>query len=89
MREAGKGRQFIVETHSDFIIDRVCMDVRDGKAKAEDVQILYFERADGEVVIHPISVDQQGNIVGAPPHYRAFFEHETSRYLGVGDVHHH
>lgn len=89
LREASKGRQFIVETHSDFIVDRVCMDVRDGKAKAEDVQILFFERTDGEVAIHPISVDQQGNIVGAPPHYRAFFEHETSRYLGVGDVHHH
>ena len=39
-------RQIIVETHSDYIMDRVRMDVRDKKTdlKPEDVSILYFER---------------------------------------------
>ena len=42
---AGRDRQIIVETHSDYIIDRVRMDVRDKKTnlKPEDVSILFFE----------------------------------------------
>lgn len=85
LQEAKKGRQFLVETHSDFILDRVCIDVHDGKATPEDVQILYFERRDdgAQVKIHPISLDQEGNLCGAPPSYRAFFERETRRFLGL------
>ena len=49
---AGWDRQIIVETHSDYIIDRVRMDVRDNKTdlKPADVSILYFEtgRAGGQ-----------------------------------------
>lgn len=75
----------MVETHSDFILDRVCIDVHDKKATPEDVQILYFERRDdgAQVKIHPISLDQEGNLCGAPPSYRAFFERETRRFLGL------
>ena len=45
---AGQERQLVVETHSDYIIDRVRMDVRDKKTnlKPEDVSILYFERGE-------------------------------------------
>ena len=45
---AAKGVQMLVETHSDYLLDRIRMDVRDGKGeptlKPEDVSILYFER---------------------------------------------
>ena len=43
---AGQERQLVVETHSDYIIDRVRMDVRDKRTdlKSDDVSILYFER---------------------------------------------
>ena len=41
---AADSRQLIVETHSDHLIDRVRMDVRDGKSKlrAEDVSLLFL-----------------------------------------------
>ena len=32
-RTAGRGRQVIVETHSDHLIDRVRMDIRDSSSK--------------------------------------------------------
>jgi len=83
LREAAKGRQFIVETHSDSILDRVCIDIHEGRANHKEVQILYFERADGEVQVHPIDIDEAGNITGAPPSYRSFFEHETRRFWGA------
>ena len=84
---AAAGRQIIVETHSDYIIDRVRMDVRDETTglKPEDVSILYFEPGDGdsEVKIHSILLDQMGNVLDAPPSYGAFFMDEINRSIGL------
>lgn len=82
---AGSGRQLVVETHSDHLIDRVRMDVRDGKTelKPEDVSILYFERNDLDVCIHSLRFDEHGNVQGAPDGYRNFFLEETRRSLGL------
>ena len=81
---AGKGRQqLIVETHSDNLLDRVRMDVRDKLVKPEDVSILFFERGNLDVKISSLSVDRQGNIHGAPESYRDFFMDETRRSLGL------
>ena len=76
-------RQLVVETHSDHLIDRVRMDVRDGKGrlKPEDVSILYFERDDLDVHIHSIRLDEEGNVLDAPEGYRRFFLEETARSI--------
>jgi hypothetical protein len=77
-------KRFIVETHSDYLIDRVRMDVRDKLGlNADDVAILYFERRGSEVAIHNLRIDDQGNVVGAPRGYRDFFLEEERRYFGV------
>ena len=80
---AGPDRQLIVETHSDHLLDRVRMDVRDGKVplKPDDVSILYFERGDLDVRIHSLRIGKEGNILGAPDGYRNFFLEETARSL--------
>ena len=75
--------QLVVETHSDYLIDRVRMDVRDERIKGSDVVILYFEQAKGGVKIHPIEIDAAGNITGVPADYRRFFLDEQRRFLGV------
>jgi len=74
-------RQLIVETHSDYLLDRVRMDIRDGKGrlKPEDVSILYFERQDLDVRIHSLRLDKEGNVREAPPSYGRFFMQEVSR----------
>ena len=76
-------RQLVVETHSDHLLDRVRMDVRDrvGKLQPEDVSILFFEREDLDVQIHSLRLDAEGNVVGAPPGYRRFFMEESRRSL--------
>ena len=76
-------RQLIVETHSDHLLDRVRMDVRDrtGKLRPEEVSILFFEREDLDVQIHSLRLDAEGNVVGAPPSYRRFFMEESRRSL--------
>lgn len=82
---AATGRQLIVETHSDHLIDRVRMDVRDGTTdlKPEDVSLLYFERTGLDVCIHSLRFDQQGNVLDTPPGYRQFFLKEVNRSLGL------
>ncbi len=82
---AGPERQLVVETHSDHLIDRVRMDVRDGKTKLkpEDVSILYFERNDLDVHIHSLRFDEDGNVLDAPDGYRQFFLEETRKSLGL------
>jgi len=80
-----ENKQFIVETHSDYMIDRACLDVRDKKngLTPDDVMILYFQRERGWVKVHPITIDAKGNLVGAPKGYRDFFLKEQARLFGV------
>ena len=77
--------QLIVETHSDHLLDRVRMDVRDGETdlKAEDVSVLFFEPGEFDVTIHSLRLDQDGNVLDAPPTYRQFFMDEMERSIGL------
>ena len=77
--------QLLVETHSDHILDRVRMDVRDrvSRLHPDEVSILYFERRDLDVRIHSLQLDDEGNVLGAPDSYRRFFMAETKRSLGL------
>ena len=80
---ASSERQLIVETHGDYLLDRVRMDVRDGVSdlKPEDVSVLFFERGDLDVRIHSLGFDEEGNVLNAPTTYRKFFMEETRRSL--------
>ena len=75
----------LIETHSDYVVDRIRTNVRDGRTtlKPKDVSILYFERRNVDVRIHSLRLDERGNILGAPPDYRRFFMKETQTSLGL------
>ena len=82
---AAEGRQLLVETHGDYLLDRVRMEVRDGTTnlKPDDVSILFFERSDLDVKIHSLRIDEEGNILGTPESYRSFFMEEIQRSLRI------
>ena len=86
---AAQRRQLIVETHSDHLIDRVRMDIRDGRTKLtpKDVSILYFERDNLSVTIHSLGWDAHGNLTAkrgmVPNGYRQFFRSERRRSIGL------
>ena len=84
-RTAEAGRQLIIETHSEYVIDRVRMDIRDRQTALEpdDVSILFFERSDLDVRIHSLRFDDQGNVLGAPDGYGQFFMDEARRSVGL------
>ena len=80
---AKSGRQLVVETHSDYILDRILLDIRDKRTELQpdDVSILYFERDDLDVTIYSIHVDDEGNVLDAPEGYRSFFKKELQRVI--------
>ena len=82
-KSAGRRCQLIVETHSDHLLDRVRMDIRDKETelKPDDVSILFFERSGLSARIHSLRLDQEGNVLDAPDTYRRFFLEETDRSL--------
>lgn len=83
---ANKGNQsFIVETHSDYMIDRARIEIRKGNIHPEDVSLIYFEPKGNIVNVHNISFDKMGNMEGVPPHYRKFFLKESKRLMGFED----
>lgn len=77
--------QFMVETHSDYLVDRIVMAVRDGVLKASDVMLLFFERSGAEATVSPIHVNEAGQLTDAPPGYRRFFLAEEARFLSLDD----
>ena len=82
---AASQQQILVETHSDHLINRVRMDVRDRKTDLgpDDVSILFFERNERDMRIHSLEIDSEGNLLNAPPSYGKFFMDEVNRSMGL------
>jgi hypothetical protein len=81
--QADKKRRFVIETHSDHLVDRVRMEIRRKKLKPEDVSLLYFERGKHGATIHNLELDRNGGIVNPPEGYRQFFLNEERELLGI------
>lgn len=82
-------KKFIVETHSDYTIDRFRMNYR-GKRSAKErakmprSQIMFFERRDGRNTITPLAIDDNGELPSDQPEsYRNFFIKEQMRLLEI------
>lgn len=78
--------RFIVETHSDYIIDRLRICVMRGEIEPEDFSIVYCELSDNKEdvsTIYNISVDKEGNLINCPEGYRRFFNDEINSLLGL------
>jgi len=71
------GKHIVVETHSDYIIDRVRQEIALKKVTNSDVQVLFFEKQGFESRVTPLHLDAKGNVVDAPESYRRFFLDES------------
>ena len=82
---AASGRHIMVETHSEYIVDRVRTDIRDARTdlRADEVSVLFFDRSEVDVRIHTLRFDEQGNVLGAPDDYGQFFMDEMRRSVGL------
>lgn len=79
------GNRFVIETHSDFIADRMRLLVRDGVVDKNDISIIYFEPNGPSVNLHSLELDEDGDLLNCPPSYRQFFLNEVNRLIGIGE----
>lgn len=75
--------RFVIETHSDYLVDRVAIAIRDGVLNPDDVTLLYFASSTRGITIHPLSYSNSGVLIDPPNGYRAFFLEEEALYLGI------
>lgn len=80
-----RSQSFVLETHSDAIINRARIEIMKGRLAPEDVSLIYFEPAKrNKVEVHNIGFDEQANMIGVPGSYRDFFLNEHNELLGFG-----
>lgn len=71
----------IVETHSDYMIDRIRLLIRKGQVRKEDIRVLFFSPQEGDVDIIPIELGDDGSIIDPPEGYREFFLNEQFEFF--------
>ena len=76
---------FVIETHSDYMIDRARIEIMKRRLNPEDLSLIYLEPFQNKVRVHNIRFDREGNMEGAPDGYRAFFLKESDKLLGFGE----
>jgi len=79
--------RMIVETHSDYLIDRIRQEIAAGKISPDMVALIYFHRELLKTEHHLIELDRLGNLIDPPDSYRSFFLEEEWRLLRRGARH--
>lgn len=78
-----KSQNFILETHSDFIVDRIRAEIARGSIAKGDVSLLFLQRRRLENSITEVKLNDHGEPVDPPRGYRTFFLDEQLRTLGI------
>ena len=74
---------FIIETHSDYMIDRVRIEIMKGNISPKDVSLIFLESVEDKVAVHNIEFDRQANLKFEPEGYGKFFQKETDDLIGL------
>ncbi len=75
-------KNFLIETHSDYIIDRFRLNCRRKAKDKIDSQVLYFERTGQGNTVYPIAIEAGGNYsTNQPKSFRDFFVKEQMDLL--------
>jgi len=64
-------RNFIIETHSEYLINRLRLLVAQNEISSKDVSIVYIDNGDEGPEVSNIRIDKDGALIGAPD---AFFD---------------
>lgn len=65
-RTSDMKRQYIVETHSEYLINRLRLSVVKGHLKEDDVVLYHFELRNGQSTPTRITINRKGQLIGAP-----------------------
>ncbi|MBF0541785.1 MAG: AAA family ATPase [Nitrospirae bacterium] len=79
-----EGKKFFIETHSDYIIDRFRLNLKNKDSNNPKAQILFFERDKDGNKVYPIDILENGELSeDQPTAYQDFFIQEEIKNLGI------
>lgn len=77
-------KRFLIETHSDFTIDRFRLSYRHNVDHKSTAQVLFFERGESGNHVHCIPIANNGEYpINQPTAFRQFFLREQMNLLGL------
>lgn len=79
-----RGRQVIVETHSEHVVAAACLAVKRGELPAIDLALDFFSLTQGHTRVERINVDSSGRRLAAP---EGFFDQAAQELLALLDDH--
>jgi hypothetical protein len=74
---------FVVETHSDYIIDRIRILITLQLIDPKDITLVFFERREHDCTAQNLYLNDKGEFVEVPFNFRSFFIQEHSKLLGL------
>lgn len=78
-------RRYIIETHSEYLINRLRLLVAEKKLSPDQVGIYYFDtNTQGKAVTHLISILDNGNLSGAPTSYFSTYSVDAMKIVSAG-----
>ncbi|MCY4523395.1 MAG: AAA family ATPase [Halobacteriovoraceae bacterium] len=75
--------KFIIETHSEYMIDRIRIKIMEKQISPDDVSLIFLSPEKGDVKVHNIRFDEQGNMLDVPDSYKNFFINEQNKLMGI------
>lgn len=61
-----KNKNYVIETHSEYLLNRIRLAIVKGELKEEDLKVYYLENTADDVKIHNLIFNKRGNIENAP-----------------------
>jgi predicted ATPase len=62
-------KSYVIETHSEYFINRIRLAVVKGELKEGDLQVYFLENKDNDTIVHKIKFTEDGKILNAPPDF--------------------
>ena len=71
VRQLASTKNYVVETHSEYLLNRLRLAIVKGQLKEEDIRVYYLSQKRDASQVHQIIFNRSGQILGAP---KDFFE---------------
>ena len=71
IKQIDHGKNYVIETHSEYLLNRIRLAVVKGNLKADDIRVYYLSQEKDATKVYTISFTKNGQILGAP---KDFFE---------------
>jgi predicted ATP-dependent endonuclease of OLD family len=77
-------KNFIIETHSEYLINRFRTRIKENRSNNPSSQVLFFERTNAGNIVHPIEIHNNGKYSeNQPASFSDFFIEEDLKMLGI------